>query len=140
MQRVFDFSPSDHEVVVSRILVQVHQAVDEAFPNAKPASSRFAKTAFVGSDEPTLTQLAPSDAIRDALNDDNARGTMGGEFGSRPSRLQEFSDEQPISQENESIRSLSWWTLSENIHVKTILIGFLTVILLGLLAYLLLND
>lgn len=66
MHRSLDFTPVDDEVIVSRILMHLHQAIDDAFPDAEPASSRFAKTAFAGYDEPTLTQVAPSEALREA--------------------------------------------------------------------------
>ncbi len=139
MQRVFDFSPADHEIVVSRILVQVHHAVDDAFPHAKPASARFAKTAFVGYDEPTLTQLIPSEAIKEALGEDYARA-VSGESPLRAPRPLEVSDEQPISQENDNLREQSWWRLSENMPIKQTLIGILALVLIGLLAYLLLTE
>ncbi len=139
MHRVFDFTPADHEVVVSRILVQVHHAVDEAFPHAKPASARFAKTAFVGYDEPTLTQLIPSEAIKEALGEDIPRA-VSGESPLRAPKPLEVSDEQPISQENENLRDMSWWRLSENMPMKQTLIGILALVLVGLLAYLLLSE
>lgn len=66
MHRSLDFTPVDDEVIVSRILMQLHQSIDESFPNAQPASSRFARTAFTGYDEPTLTQGAPLEALREA--------------------------------------------------------------------------
>jgi hypothetical protein len=139
VQRVFDFSPADHEVVVSRILVQVHHAVDEAFPHAKPASARFAKTAFVGYDEPTLTQLIPSEAIKEALGEDMSRA-VSGESPLRAPKPLEVSDEQPISQENDTLRDMSWWRLTENMPMKQTLIGILALVLVGLLAYLLLSE
>ncbi len=138
MQRVFDFSPADHEIVVSRILVQVHQAVDDSFPHAKPASARFAKTAFVGYDEPTLTQLIPSETLKEALGEDYSR-TVSGESPLRAPRPLEVSDEQPISQENDNLREQSWWRMSENMPIKQTLIGILALVLIGLLAYLLLT-
>jgi len=139
VHRVFDFTPADHEVVVSRILVQVHHAVDEAFPHAKPASARFAKTAFVGYDEPTLTQLIPSEAIKEALGEEMSRA-VSGESPLRVPRPLEVSDEQPISQENDNLREMSWWRLSENMPMKQTLIGILALVLVGLLAYLLLSE
>ncbi len=66
MHRSLDFTPVEDEVIVSRILMHLHQAIDEAFPHAEPASSRFAKTAFTGYDEPTLTQGIPMEALREA--------------------------------------------------------------------------
>ena len=99
MHRSLDFTPVDDEVIVARILVQLHHAIDETFPNAQPASSRFAKTAFTGYDEPTLTQVAPSEALREAAEaarlevsgEDplvNDPEMQGGRFGSASSRRQ----------------------------------------------------
>ncbi len=77
VHRNLDFTPVEDEVIVSRILMHLHQAIDEAFPNAQPASSRFAKTAFSGYDEPTLTQGAPMEALREAA--EAARAEISGE-------------------------------------------------------------
>lgn len=46
MNRILDFSPSQEEAVVSRILVLVHQAIDDAFPSAENANRKFTKTVF----------------------------------------------------------------------------------------------
>ena len=62
MKRVLEFSPTDEDVIVSRSLVMVHQSIDTEFPHAKPASQRFAKTAF--GDEPTQTKPAPTTGER----------------------------------------------------------------------------
>lgn len=99
MHRSLDFTPVNDEVIVARILAQLHHAIDETFPNAQPASARFAKTAFTGYDEPTLTQIAPTEALRDAA--EAARLEVSGEdslvndaemqrgrFGSQSSRRQ----------------------------------------------------
>ena len=96
MHRSLDFTPVDDEVIVTRILVQLHHSIDEYFPNAPPASSRFAKTAFAGYDEPTLTQTAPAEALREAaeaarLEEEALVGnaeTQRGIFGSPTSRRQ----------------------------------------------------
>ena len=62
MKRILEFSPTDQDVIVSRSLVMVHQTIDSHFPGAKPASQRFAKTAF--GEEPTLTKGAPISSDR----------------------------------------------------------------------------
>lgn len=66
VHRILDFTHVEDEVIVSRILMSLHQTIDEVFPNAQPASHRFAKTAFTGFDEPTLTQGLPMEALREA--------------------------------------------------------------------------
>ncbi len=53
MNRIFDFTPVEERVVINRILVQVHKAVDRHFPNAKEASFQFRSTVFSDDDEHT---------------------------------------------------------------------------------------
>jgi len=77
MKRVFEFVPSEPEAMVSRILVVTHQAIDEAFPDAKPAPHRFAKTVF--GDEPTVNQIMPMDpANQHHMSEDALREVSGG--------------------------------------------------------------
>jgi len=62
MNRILEFSPSQEEAVVSRILVLVHQAVDEYLPSAEKAGRQFTKTVFSGEGERTGgVQAAPLD-------------------------------------------------------------------------------
>lgn len=119
MNRVFDFVPAEHEVVVSRILVQLHQAVDEAFPHAEPASPRFARTAFTGYDEPTLTQLSP-----DSAKEDDEKGLKANPFP--------ISDEQPLS--NEQDGNFNRGFFGKSAFTQT-LIGALALIVVALVAY-----
>ncbi len=143
-QRVFDFVPAEPEVVVSRILVNLHQAIDDAFPHARPASQRFAKTAFVGYDEPTLTQLVPSDALREAGiipqglegSDDLPESPLR----SLKPRPLNISDEQALSEEDPLGKGPSTWGSSRGMSFKQTLIGILTLILVALIAYLLSGD
>ena len=53
MSRILDFTPSQEEAVVARVLVLVHQAMDEHLPYAGQANRQFTKTIFSGSDERT---------------------------------------------------------------------------------------
>ena len=134
MYRVFDFQPAEQEVVVSRVLVLVHQAVDDTFPHAKPASARFAKTAFIGFDEPTLTQLLPSDATREAAPTGNTDETGDTPLNVQPRShtprskpgIESISDEQPISQEDELTKGLSWWKRRDNAALMQTIIGVVT--------------
>lgn len=141
MQRVFDFSPAEHEIVVSRILLQVHQAVDEAFPHARPASQRFAKTAFIGSDEPTLTQI-PVEPLKDAVSGADGSGESLHENASR-GFWSRGRDRLEIDAENESRKSAleegTRWAGRDNASLKQTLIGVLTLILVALVAYLILT-
>lgn len=70
MKHILDFTKSDEETAVSRILALVHQAVDREFPSAEPAPTRFAKTMF--GDEPTLNEPLP-DEIVFAQNDERVK-------------------------------------------------------------------
>ncbi|NRA65730.1 MAG: hypothetical protein HRU19_14670 [Pseudobacteriovorax sp.] len=81
MKRIFEYTPTEHDILVSRTLVMVHQAIDTDLPSARPASQRFAKTAF--GEEPTLTKPAPSDRgisgkeISGALNSQHDQESYG---------------------------------------------------------------
>lgn len=70
MKHILDFTKSDEETAVSRILALVHQAIDREFPGAEPAPTRFAKTIF--GDEPTLNEPLP-DEIVFAQNDERVK-------------------------------------------------------------------
>ena len=63
MNRLLEFTPSPEEAVASRVLVLIHQAIDENFPDASRASRQFTKTIF--SEDRRTTTLA-LDAISDA--------------------------------------------------------------------------
>lgn len=46
MNRIYELIPSPEESVIPRILLLVHQAVDENFPAAEQAGRQFSKTVF----------------------------------------------------------------------------------------------
>ena len=46
MNRILEFTPSTEESSIPRILLLVHQAVDENFPAAEDAGRQFSKTIF----------------------------------------------------------------------------------------------
>lgn len=46
MSRILDLTPSSEEVVVSRVLLLVHGAVDVHFPKAEKPNRQFSKTVF----------------------------------------------------------------------------------------------
>ena len=57
--RFLDFTPSQEEAVVSRILVLVHQAIDENFPVVEKADRQFTKTIFTNEGETSELSAAP---------------------------------------------------------------------------------
>ncbi len=59
MSKILEFEPVEEAVIIPRILIDVHQAIDEAFPLSAPAPSRFAKTAVFGNEETTANKLVP---------------------------------------------------------------------------------
>jgi len=59
MNRIIDFTLSDEESVVSRILIQVHKAVDQHFPDAEAASRQFTKTVFSEEESESTAMLKP---------------------------------------------------------------------------------
>jgi hypothetical protein len=69
MNRILDFSISDEEAIVSRILVQLHKAVDEHFPSASAATRQFTKTVFSPDDEESTAMLkAPPSEFAEEVN------------------------------------------------------------------------
>lgn len=70
MSKLFEYQPLDERIIVDRILVRVHRAIDESFPKLPPASRRFAKTVFA--DEPTVNQMLPADISKVLGNQDNS--------------------------------------------------------------------
>ena len=48
MTRIIDYAPSDEQSLVSRILLTVHKAADEAFPAGKGMQRQYAKTLVAG--------------------------------------------------------------------------------------------
>ncbi len=61
MNRILDFSPSQEEAVVSRILVLVHQAIDDAFPSTENANRKFTKTVFSEEGGEQTAAMRPGD-------------------------------------------------------------------------------
>ncbi|MFW7378262.1 MAG: hypothetical protein ACOH5I_05615 [Oligoflexus sp.] len=96
MKRVFEFVPAEHEAMVSRILVTTHQAIDEAFPDAKPAPHRFAKTVF--GDEPTVNQMMPHDPQSQHHMSEDALREVSDRLSSSKPYI--FSDESPLTAKN----------------------------------------
>lgn len=75
MNRILEFTPSQEEAVVSRILVLVHQTVDECFP-AVAQNRQFTKTVF--SDNESTVIGAPG--IHGATADDAGSGARPSVF------------------------------------------------------------
>jgi len=46
MNRIFELTPTQESVLVSRVLVSLHKAVDEHFPGTLQANRQFTKTVF----------------------------------------------------------------------------------------------
>lgn len=65
MNRIFEFTPATEESVVPRILLLVHQAVDENFPTAEHGGRQFSKTVF--SDEAVEKTAGDHNAPEDGL-------------------------------------------------------------------------
>ncbi len=61
MNRILDFSPSQEEAVVSRILVLVHQSIDDAFPSMVNANRKFTKTVFSEEGGEKTAAMRPAD-------------------------------------------------------------------------------
>jgi hypothetical protein len=46
VREIFDFKNDSEEMIVSRILIAIHETINEEFPDASPPPNRFAKTVF----------------------------------------------------------------------------------------------
>lgn len=80
MNRILEFSPSQEEAVVARILVLVHQAVDTHFPAAAQATRQFTKTVFSGEGESTASVRAAPDGegeVKSAFGNDESTSPDG---------------------------------------------------------------
>jgi hypothetical protein len=53
MRELLEFHPESEDTIVARVLIGVHDAIDREFPKAAPPPSRFAKTVFSTTDDPT---------------------------------------------------------------------------------------
>ncbi len=56
MNRILEFSQSQESIVVPRILIRVHKAIDENFPAAVAPPRQFSKTIFSEEEEETAIQ------------------------------------------------------------------------------------
>ena len=148
VHRVFEFHPAEPEVIISRVLVDLHQVIDECFPHAQPASQRFARTDFVGNDEPTLTQLLPSEAAAKDPNPAIVRES-GQELGTQPPNSPPYNsvprapagaEGQGSERKSEVHADQAEWQVNRGMPVKQTIIGILALILVALLAYLLASE
>ncbi len=77
--RILEFTPSQEEAIVARVLVLVHQAVDEHFPSAEKATRQFTKTVF--SDDGENTKVGPIDPNADTDPRGKPVAALAGAFG-----------------------------------------------------------
>jgi hypothetical protein len=63
MSRILEFQPEDEQMVVSRLLLELHKAIDQHFPNANPGGRQFTKT--------VLTNRSESTRIDNVVNPDS---------------------------------------------------------------------
>jgi hypothetical protein len=65
MSKILEITASQEEAVVSRVLLLVHQVIDEKFPNLENSSRQFTKTVFSEEGESTAQHLVPTDVASD---------------------------------------------------------------------------
>jgi hypothetical protein len=65
MSRILEISASPEEAVVSRVLLLVHQVIDDRFPNLQNSNRQFTKTVFSDEGENTAQQFLPTEALND---------------------------------------------------------------------------
>lgn len=59
MTRIIDYAPSDEQSLVSRVLIAVHKAIDDAFPDGAPSARHEVKTQLAAG-QPGSNQSSPS--------------------------------------------------------------------------------
>ncbi|MCX6106625.1 MAG: hypothetical protein NTY08_12415 [Proteobacteria bacterium] len=82
MSRILEFTPSQEEALVSRVLVLVHQAMDDHLPHAGQANRRFTKTVFNQDAENTAISMAALQ--EEGANKDAASAELRGATPSAP--------------------------------------------------------
>ena len=60
MSRILEFQPADEQTVVARVLLELHQAIDSHFPDAKGTSRQFTKTILSSGAESTAVDNRPN--------------------------------------------------------------------------------
>lgn len=101
MSRILEISASQEEAVVSRVLLLVHQAIDEKFPNLQNSSRQFTKTVFSDDGENTAQHMLPPEAFAD--DGPNIPPPPDQNRGRRKSR--EAVAAEPISERNKTAAS-----------------------------------
>jgi hypothetical protein len=124
--RILDFTPTEERVIVNRILVHVHKAIDLQFPQAKPASFQFTKTVFSDDDEHTAIVKASIEKDKEERQEEDTDLVD-------PSSLKVSKD--PTSQDELEIPSF-WARLNFSNKLATVII-VVCIIILG--AFLFLN-
>jgi hypothetical protein len=82
MSRILEFQPTDEQTIVARVLVELHQAIDVSFPNAKPSARQFSRTVLTNQGESTRIDNVPQSSEERAA-------TAVNEGGHTPSRSQD---------------------------------------------------
>jgi hypothetical protein len=72
MNRILDFNPDPEADVVDRVLVQLHKAIDENFPDTPSSSRKFTKTVFSEFAEETKIEKPSADNF-DAVSQPSAK-------------------------------------------------------------------
>jgi hypothetical protein len=60
LSRILEFQPMDEQTVVSRVLIELHQAIDLHFPDANPGGRQFTKTVLTNQSDSTRVDNAPA--------------------------------------------------------------------------------
>lgn len=62
MSRILEFQPMDEHTVVSRVLIELHNAIDLHFPQANPSGRQFTKTVLTNQSDATRVDNIPAKA------------------------------------------------------------------------------
>jgi hypothetical protein len=82
MSRILEFQPTDEQTIVARVLVELHQAIDVSFPNAKPSARQFSRTVLTNQGESTRIDNMPQSS-------EERSATTGNEVGQTSPRSQD---------------------------------------------------
>jgi hypothetical protein len=97
MSRILEYQHADEQTVVARILLEVHQAIDEHFPNVEAGSRQFTKTLLTNNvSENTAIDQQPAKKASRPVDGAQANAVA-------PAHVQQRSTDSAISQRFPSV-------------------------------------
>lgn len=120
MSRILEICASQEEAIVSRVLLLVHQAIDEKFPNLQNSSRQFTKTVFSDDGESTAQHMLPAEALtEDRPNIPPPPGEGRGRRKALPVDSPEVKSERKSAESSAEYSGLSSSNLSNSTRLGT---------------------